>query len=159
MTDISLAKRVVESLARRGLTLAVAESCTGGSIAAAITAVPGASRVLVGGVVAYSAQAKRLLLGLTDGDLPPGCVGSELTALMAVNIASQLATDLGLGITGALGPASPSKTVQVGEVYIAISGLGAQQVKRFIFTGDRQTNNSEAVAAALALLSQHIARW
>ena len=150
-------KHLLKLLTQNALTLALAESCTGGGIANAITDIPGASRVLVGGVVAYTAEAKRVLLGLDLFELPPGCVGSELTLKMAANIKGMLKADIGLGITGALGPESPWAGIQVGEVYISVVGLGQETVTEFNISGDRQTIKSTAINAGIDCLLQFIA--
>jgi len=141
------------------MTLALAESCTGGGIADALTDIPGASRMLVGGVVAYTPSAKSQLLGLKARDLPAGSVGAALTENMAVNIRSILGASLGLGITGALGPISPSEHVHLGEVYISVAGLGRSMVSKFKFSGDRQTIKVAAIDAAINYLLTYIARW
>lgn len=153
------AEKLVQLLACNGLSLALAESCTGGSIAGRITDIPGASRVLAGGVVAYTPEAKTVLLGLSASELPRGCVGEELTKVMAARALSLLGTDLALAITGALGPDSPAESVQVGEVYISIAGLGRHEAEKFIFAGDRQTIKEAAVAASIDSLLAYIARW
>jgi PncC family amidohydrolase len=152
------AGRLVQLLAKHGLSLALAESCTGGGIASLLADIPGASRVLSGGVVVYTPEAKRLLLGIAAEELPPGCVGEELTRAMAVRIMSLLGTNLALAITGALGPQSPADSIEVGEVYISIAGLGQQEVEKFIFAGDRQTIKRAAVAASIDNLLAYIAR-
>lgn len=150
------AGRLVELLAKRGLTLSLAESCTGGGIAGGITDIPGASAVLAGGVVAYTPEAKVALLGLSPADLPPGCVGAKLTAAMARQIQALLRTDLALAVTGALGPQSPSPQVQVGEVYFALVGLAQSQGLKFNFAGDRETIKEAAILAGLDCLLRFI---
>ncbi len=159
MRQLERSEKLVQLLAEHRLSLALAESCTGGSIAGLITDIPGASQVFAGGVVAYTPEAKTSLLGLVAAELPPGCVGAELTKAMAVRVVSRLRTDLALAITGALGPTSPAESIQVGEVYISIVGLGQQEVKKFIFAGDRQTIKDAAVAASIDNLLAYIARW
>lgn len=155
----ALAKGIVEGLGARGLTLALAESCTGGGIAGAITAVPGASGVFKGGVVAYTPAAKMTLLGLTAAELPPGCVGEELTRKMAERIRELLQADLALAITGALGPASPHESIQVGRVHICLVKSGYEESRRFFFSGNRQTMKRAAVNDSLNCLLQFIAGW
>ena len=152
------AGRLVQLLAKHGLSLALAESCTGGGIASLLADIPGASRVLSKKIIIYTPEAKRLLLGIAAEELPPGCVGEELTRAMAVRIMSLLGTNLALAITGALGPQSPADSIEVGEVYISIAGLGQQEVEKFIFAGDRQTIKRAAVAASIDNLLAYIAR-
>ena len=153
------AQTLVSQLASKNLTLAVVESATGGGIASAITDIPGASRVLLGGVVAYTPQAKSQLLGLPAESLPPGCVSAALTQSMAEAIRCSLKADLAMAITGALGPDSPAPHIPVGTVYIAVTGLGKSVVREFNFVGDRQTNKKAAVIAGLNFLMCFVARW
>jgi|SRR5690554_1809078 len=153
-----LSAKIIRQLSHHGLTLAVAESCTGGGIANTLTDVAGASEVFMGGVVVYTPQAKIKLLRLQDRDLPIGCIGAELSQKMAVAIRTQLKSHLGLGITGALGPTSPA-TVQIGDVYIAVAAPTKQVVQKFHFPGDRQKVKAEAIAAACRLLLSCIERW
>lgn len=151
--------KIVVALAKRGFTLALAESCTGGAIADRITNIPGASKVLVGGSVVYTPEAKMILLGLDQKDIPPGSVSGELSKKMAMAIQSKLNTDFALAITGALGPETPDPTIAVGEVYIAVTDPGDIKLVEFKFTGDRQTIKEEAVCSALGILLETIARW
>lgn len=148
---------LVKKYARKNFTLALAESCTGGGIASAITDISGASGVFSGGAVAYSPWAKSSILGINS--LPPGCVDSILTAEMASMVKSILGTTIGLGITGALGPLSPAEHIGVGEVYIAVQGFGQQEVRQFNFDGDRHTIKRAAIDAALNFLLTFSARW
>lgn len=150
---------LVHILTVKKLTLAVAESCTGGGICNALTDIPGASKVLSGGAVAYTPSAKSTLLGIDREELPPGCVDANLTLKMAENIKNLLGTDLALGITGALGPETPSDNICVGEVYLALAGLNHSVTAKFNFTGDRHTIKKAAIAAALNALLAYIARW
>lgn len=148
---------LLQLMQKYNLTLALAESCTGGGIASRLTDFAGASRVLAGGVVVYTPLAKSRLLGLAD--LPPGCVAASLTQRMAAKIRSALGADLGLGITGALGPQSPAEHIQVGEIYIGVHGLGQNLVRKFKFSGDRQTIKGVAIEAAFNILMAYVARW
>lgn len=152
-------QKLVKLLASKNLTLAVAESATGGGIASAITDIPGASLVLLGGVVAYTPLAKSRLLGLPAASLPLGCVSAALTQRMAEAVRHSLRADLAIALTGALGPDSPAPNIPVGMVYIAVTGLDKNVVTEFIFTGDRQTNKSAAVVAGLNMLLTFVARW
>lgn len=145
-------------LVKRSISLSVAESCTGGAIADALTSVAGASSFFDGGVVTYTAHAKQVLLNI-PGLLPPGCVAPQLSMQMAKGIRETLGSELGLGITGALGPSTPHPDIRVGEVYIAIVGLGTEEVAKFNFSGDRHTIKASAVAAGLNFILTYLARW
>lgn len=152
------AQKAVSLLGLRGLTLATAESCTGGAIASSITDIPGASKVLVGGVVAYTPYTKSRLLGL-NSNLPQGCVEPGLTEEMAGAVRASLDADMAVAITGALGPTSPVRAVPVGTVYIAVCGFGKSVVRKFIFSGDRETIKKVAVEASLNFVLTFFARW
>lgn len=159
MKKLDKAADLVNSLIKFRLTLCTAESCTGGGIADIITDIPGASQAFVGSVVVYTPEAKGILLNLPAEEIPPGAVGEELTVAMAAKAKSLLGTDLALAVTGALGPTSPGKGIEIGQVFISIAGLGRQEVKQFIFAGDRQTIKGAAVNAGIDLLLAYIARW
>lgn len=150
---------LVKLLARRGFSLAVAESCTGGALANAITDIPGASRVFCGGMVVYTAKAKAALLGTAADKLPPGCVDPLLTGRLATAIASQLKSDMGLGVTGVLGPALPGPAAELGTVYIAAFYRRRLAVHQFNFSGDRHTIKTLATAAGVNLALATMARW
>lgn len=139
------------------LTFSLAESCSGGGIADRITDISGISAVFSGGVIVYTPRAKSRLLGIKQ--LPPGCVDPTLTLDMARSVKCQLGTAMGLGITGALGPQSPTPSINVGEVYIAVAGLNREEVRQFNFCGDRQTIKKAAVDAALNFMLTFVARW
>lgn len=153
------AARLVGLLQQKNLSLAVAESCSGGGISSAITDVPGASSVFWGGAVAYSAEAKVSLLGVDRTKLPSGCVGADLSSGMAELLRQRYKVDLGLAVTGALGPDTPAPQISVGEVYIAVAGRGHTAVRRFNFCGDRQTIKKAVIAAGINFLLTYCARW
>lgn len=152
-------RALVNILAARGLTLAVAESCTGGATASAITDVPGASRVFSGGVVAYTPAVKAQLLGCSSASLPTGGVDAALTGRLAQAVAAALDASLGLALTGVLGPASPRPDLPVGRVYISLSRGQNTETHRFNFSGDRHTIKTLAAEAAVNLILAALARW
>lgn len=122
---IAIASRVVEALSRRGLTVAVAESCTGGLIGHLLTDVPGSSAVFPGGIVAYGNQAKTDLLGVPDDLLIAfGAVSAEVATAMAVGVRRAFGADIGIGVTGITGPTGGSEEKPIGTVYIACSAEG-----------------------------------
>jgi len=142
----------VATLRARGETLAVAESLTGGALAAAVVDVPGASAVLRGGVVAYATDLKHALLGV-DGDLlaAEGAVHPEVARQMADGVRERLGATWGLATTGVAGP-DPQDGVPPGTVYVAISGPGAARVERLLLPGGRGEVRAAAVRRALLLL-------
>lgn len=149
-----VAARVLDLLVRRGETLAVAESLTGGLVAAELTSVPGASRALRGGVTAYATDVKRDVLGV-DGTLlaERGAVDPEVARQMAVGVRGALAAGWGIATTGVAGP-DPQDGQPVGTVYVAVSGPhGAEKVAALRLNGDRAEIRRESVRSVLELLS------
>ncbi|WTL00829.1 nicotinamide-nucleotide amidohydrolase family protein [Streptomyces niveus] len=149
-----VAARVLDLLVRQGTTLAVAESLTGGLVAAELTSVSGASRALRGGVTAYATDVKRDVLGV-DGTLlaERGAVDPEVARQMAVGVRGVLAAGWGIATTGVAGP-EPQDGQPVGTVYVAVSGPhGAEKVAALRLNGDRAEIRRESVRSVLDLLS------
>ncbi|WFB11535.1 CinA family protein [Streptomyces sp. LX-29] len=140
-------------LAGRGQTLAVAESLTGGLVAAALTAVPGASRSFRGSVTAYATELKRSMLGV-DGELlaERGAVDADVARQMAGGVRRVLGADWGVATTGVAGP-TPQDGRSVGTVFVAVEGPGgAAAVVALHLDGDRADIRQQSVRAALELL-------
>jgi PncC family amidohydrolase len=136
----------------RALTAAVAESCTGGLLGAALTAVPGSSRYMRGGVVAYADEVKVQLLGVEAELLGRvGAVSPEVAEAMAGGVARLLGTDLGLAITGVAGPGSEASRKPVGLIYVAAWLRGRARVLELRESGGREENRAAAVRATLVL--------
>jgi nicotinamide-nucleotide amidase len=153
-----LAAVVLERLRARGARLVVAESCTGGLLGARITAVPGASDVFIGGVVAYDNVVKSGTL-----DVPPellerhGAVSEQVVGAMAQGVQRQFAVDAALAITGIAGPGGGTADKPVGTVWMAARlGTEARALKR-IFPGDRGEIRARAAQGALDLLRRLMA--
>lgn len=145
---------VIDELVRRGQSLAVAESLTGGLLAATIVDVPGASRVFRGGLVVYATDLKSTLAGVPDDLLAErGPVDPDVALALARGARERCGADWGVGTTGVAGP-DPQDGVAVGTVDIAVSGPGVATVRRLTLDGDRPAIRSAAVDAALALLWQ-----
>ncbi|HEY8642966.1 MAG TPA: CDP-diacylglycerol--glycerol-3-phosphate 3-phosphatidyltransferase [Candidatus Dormibacteraeota bacterium] len=140
-------------LEHQGSTLAVAESMTGGGLAARLTDRPGSSKWFLGGVVAYSNQAKSDLLGV-DPELVArhGAVSAEVAVAMAQGVRRRLGSDLGVGITGIAGPGADGTVKPIGLTYIAAASGDEERCQRFMFGGDRRSNREQASEAALKLL-------
>ena len=152
-----LAALVVARLTAGGATVAVAESLTGGLLAAALTSVPGASAVVRGGVVAYATDLKAALLGVDAALLDRvGPVDSEVAAAMARGARRALSATYGLATTGEAGPDSASGQ-QVGTVHLAVSGPAGDEVASLVVDGDRAAVRDGAVAGALDLLGRLLA--
>nr|WP_218887785.1 CinA family protein [Cellulomonas oligotrophica] len=138
-------------LAARGLTLAVAESLTGGLVTAALVDVPGASRVLRGGVVAYATDLKHALLGV-DADLLArrGAVDAQVAAAMAAGVRDRLGADVGLATTGVAGP-DPQDGHPAGTVHVAVHAPGAARGRELALPGGRDAVRRATVDAVLGL--------
>jgi PncC family amidohydrolase len=149
---LDVIKEVHKIFKKRGLTLSVAESCTGGLISHYITVLPGASSFFEAGVVTYSAEAKKKILGISPSTIKKYGVVSENTAgEMAENVRSLTGTDYALSTTGNLGP-DVLEGKEKGLVYIAVSKIGQTISKEFRLTGDREENKEAASLSALNLL-------
>ena len=145
-----------ESLGRRllarGLTVAVAESCTGGLLGAALTATPGSSRYVRGGVIAYADLVKIQLLEVEPELLARlGAVSAEVAAAMAHGAARLLGTDMGLATTGVAGPGAEKTAKPVGLIYVAGWLHGRTQVVELHERGGREANRAAAVRTALVV--------
>jgi PncC family amidohydrolase len=135
-----------------GLSVAVAESCTGGLLGAALTAVPGSSRYLAGGVIAYSDALKTSLLGVPAELLRrAGAVSEEVAAAMAEGVRRVCATGIGLSVTGVAGPDGGTPAKPVGLIFVGAAGPRGTTVRRLEGDHGRDGNRARAVEAALAL--------
>ncbi len=152
-TTVELATQVGERLRQARRSLAVAESCTGGLLGAAITDVPGSSSYFLGGVISYADQVKVEQLGVPPGTLKAyGAVSSETACAMAEGVRSLLKADLGVSITGVAGPAAEGGK-PVGLTYIGIATDEAVRAYHYQWSGDRWANRRDSVIAALTLLA------
>ncbi|HEY3115511.1 MAG TPA: nicotinamide-nucleotide amidohydrolase family protein [Chloroflexota bacterium] len=132
--------------------LAVAESCTGGSLAAAITDLPGSSSFFVGGVVAYSNDLKEQLLGVPSATLQRhGAVSEETARAMAEGIRSRTGSAMGVSTTGIAGPGGATENKPVGLVYIGVATPDGVEVRRDVWPGGRAEVRAASVRAALSL--------
>lgn len=152
-------KEVGELLAKHNLTLAVAESCTGGLISHRITNVPGSSKYFEIGIVAYSNDAKVELLKVPKRVLKEhGAVSSQTAIAMAQGVRRVSRADLGLGITGIAGPAGGTEQKPVGLVYIALATERAVGYEEFRFKGERLEIKEKVADEALRILKEHLMR-
>ena len=140
-------------LIERGLTLATAESCTGGLLGNRITNVAGSSEYYLGGIVSYSDSAKMNLLGVSNETLKEfGAVSEETAQEMALGARRVLQSDVGVSITGIAGPTGGTEDKPVGLVYIAVDVAGDVAVRKFVFSEDRRYNKELSAQAALNLV-------
>jgi nicotinamide-nucleotide amidase len=147
-------EEIVLALCReRGLTLATAESCTGGMVAERLTGIPGASDVFVGAVVAYADEVKAAELGVPEETLHThGAVSAEVAAAMARGARERFGTDLAVSVTGIAGPGGGSEEKPVGLVYLHVVGPGGELATDFSYGGDRDTIRKRATVTALHLV-------
>lgn len=156
--EASLAESVGALLLERRLTLATAESCTGGRVAASVTAIPGISAAFLEGLVTYSNEAKTRLLGVPADVLRArGAVSREVALAMATGARERAGADWGVSTTGIAGPGGATPEKPVGLVHIAVAGPGgvAHHVERR-YPGDRDQVQARATAGALDLLRRAI---
>lgn len=142
---------VVEAFAARGVTIAVAESLTGGLVVADLVSVPGASAVVRGGVVAYATELKHDLLGVDAALLAAGGpIQAAVAEQMARGVRERLGADVGLATTGVAGP-DPQGGHPPGEVWIAVASSTGSRSLRLELGGDRAAIRRETVDAVLGL--------
>lgn len=148
--DETLEQVVVERLRSRTMTLATAESCTGGLISSRITDVPGSSEVFLGGVVSYSNSAKMQLLGVPRQTIDHhGAVSEQTAAAMAEGARRVFCADIGLSVTGIAGPGGGTPLKPVGLVYVAVSSEADTSVQEHRFSGSRPDIKQRTSQAAL----------
>jgi nicotinamide-nucleotide amidase len=148
---------VAALLMMKGATLAVAESCTGGSLSSRLTDVSGSSAYFERGVVAYSDIAKRQILKVPKRILDRhGAVSQETAVAMAEGVRRISATQLGLSTTGIAGPTGATEEKPVGLVFVGLAHPGGSAAHRFLFGQDRAANKECGVRAALDVLRRHL---
>ena len=154
-----LARRVLDRARLRGWRIATAESCTGGLVAGALTAIAGSSDVVLGGVVTYSNEAKRGLLGVSEGLLAQyGAVSEPVARAMAEGALAPLRADLTVAITGVAGPGGGSADKPVGLVHFATAIPGGPTETRTLRLGDigRAPVRLASVGTALEMLMERL---
>lgn len=153
----SLAGNVARLLTNAELTLALAESCTGGLIAKLLTDLPGASVFFQGGAVTYANRAKQEWLGVSEAILAgPGAVSADCAKAMAQGIRRAAGSDLALAVTGIAGPDGGTPQKPVGTVFIALADRNETTAQGFRFPGDRQAVRTLTAFTALAWLRRHL---
>lgn len=153
------AASVLAAARARGATIATAESCTGGLVAAALTSVPGSSESVAGGVVSYLPSVKRRVLGV-DGETIErhGVVSCETAAAMATGARALLESDLAVSTTGIAGPGGAEDGKPVGTVCFAVATPDGVRSERRVFAGTRREVRAQAVDHALLLLERELKR-
>ena len=146
-------------LAARNLTIACAESCTGGLLTSRLTDIAGSSAYVMGSVVSYTNHIKESLVGVRHATLAAhGAVSAETAREMADGIRHAIGTDIGIGITGIAGPGGGTATKPVGLVFIAISADKGTIVRENHFTGTRTENKRASTEIALSMLVEYLSK-
>jgi nicotinamide-nucleotide amidase len=159
LETLALAEAVLAACRARAWHVATAESCTGGLVAAALTAIAGSSDVVERGFVTYSNKAKMELLGVPAETIAAhGAISAETAAAMANGAIAHAPVDLAVSLTGIAGPGGGTPQKPVGLVYLGVARKdGAARVERRIFSGDRGAIRQAAVTLALELLQEEAA--
>ena len=143
--------------ALEGKTLVTAESCTGGGIGAALTAIPGSSEVYKGGVICYTNWVKENVLGVDREVLDRyGAVSWPVAGFMASGVRKLLNADVAVSVTGLAGPGGDDFGNEVGTIYIGFESNRKAEVRKFQFSGDREEVRNQAVEAALNMILENI---
>ena len=151
----SLCCKVLAAL--EGKTLVTAESCTGGGIGAALTAIPGSSEVYKGGVICYTNWVKENVLGVDREVLDRyGAVSWPVVGFMASGVRKLLNADVAVSVTGLAGPGGDDFGNEVGTVYIGFESNRKAEVRKFQFFGDREAVRRQAVEAALNMILENL---
>jgi len=157
--ETTIEQAVAQLLERHRLTVAVAESCTGGLIGHYLTEVPGISRFLLDDLVTYSNEAKVELLGVARETIEAvGAVSEEVAGQMAAGVRQRAAADIGLSTTGIAGPTGGSPQKPVGLVFVGLATEDWTRVERLKFVGSRTIVKERAAKAALDILRLHLKR-
>ncbi len=149
--------RLVAACREKGVTVATAESCTGGLVAGRITSVPGASAVFVGGVVSYANAVKRDVLGVPQEVLDRvGAVSAECAEAMARGARARLKAGMAVSVTGIAGPDGGTPQKPVGLVYLGVATAAGVRTECLRLSGDREAIRRQAVERALGLLLEAV---
>jgi nicotinamide-nucleotide amidase len=156
---LTVVGKISDKLTAKGLKLSVAESCTGGFIANAITNLPGASQFFELGVVSYTAEAKKEVLGVGSSLLKKHGLVSEETAVAMAQAVKKLGhADVSLSVTGVAGP-EPLEGVEIGIVFMAAAVRDVVESEGLRFTGDREEIKRKAALEALRYLNRVLDLW
>jgi len=154
---VTLATRIQATMRERGLTLATAESCTGGLIGYALTENDGSSQFYVGGLISYSDELKERGLGVDRETLEQhGAVSAETCIAMAAGARDRYRASIGLSVTGIAGPDGGTEQKPVGLTYVGVSDVNGSDVRRNVWAGDRHSNKMRSAEAALLLLLERL---
>lgn len=154
---MSLLNNLQQLCIEKGVSIAVAESCTAGLIASKLTALPGSSSYFNGGVVAYQNEIKTKILGVRQSIIDEKTeVSVEVVNQMAKSVLEKFDANFAIATTGYAGPSGGTNKNPIGTVFIAIASVVGVVVNRFVFLGDRQSVVNQASESALSLLYNEI---
>lgn len=157
MIDVQLLEKVSDKLREKHLSIATAESCTGGLLSHILTNISGSSEYFIQGIVSYSNESKIKSLDVSPEILKQfGAVSKQTATAMARGIKNKSSVDIGLSTTGIAGPTGGSKDKPVGLVYIGVAVFEKTVVKKFLFSGDRMQNKESTCNEALKMLMEFI---
>lgn len=146
-----------ELLTEKKLTIACAESCTGGLLTSRLTDVAGSSNYVKGAVVSYSNEIKNAVLHVKEETLENfGAVSKQTAQEMAANVRQVMNTDIGVSVTGIAGPGGGTAEKPVGTVYICVSGSSGDKIQKFKFNGTRAEIKEKVVNAALLMIQIYL---
>ncbi len=152
-----LARRLQAACIANEATVGLAESCTGGLVAAALTGIPGSSGYFLGGVVSYADSAKRDVLGVPRTVLDAhGAVSAQVARAMAEGARERFGTTLAASVTGIAGPDGGSDAKPVGLTYVGVADAAGMDVRRHVWGGDREANRLDSAVAVLELLLERV---
>jgi len=155
---VELAEQARRALEDDGLSLATAESCTGGLVGHVLTEVAGISRVYRGGLISYSDRLKEAELGVSTHTLTRhGAVSAQACSQMADGARRRYGSDVALAVTGIAGPDGGTAAKPVGLTYVAVADEAGQDVRRYTWAGERSANKLASARAALELLLERLA--
>lgn len=155
--EIPLELRVGNVLSQKKLTVSTAESCTGGLISSRITDVPGSSVYFIGGIIAYSYEAKVGLLGVSWDTLnTKGAVSKETVLEMARGAVKTLGTDIAISVSGVAGPGGGTAEKPVGTTWVGLVTPDGEWTRHFVWNGDREQNKRYSSDAAFQLILDYL---
>jgi PncC family amidohydrolase len=152
-----LAERLQAACVAQGLRVITVESCTGGLVGYAITAIPGSSAYYLGGMITYADDVKRDLAGVPAEILEAhGAVSAQVAIAMADGARARMGADVAVSVTGVAGPDGGSDAKPVGLTYVGVADASGTDVRRHQWTGDRASNQLDSAAAALELVLERV---
>jgi PncC family amidohydrolase len=154
---VGLAARLQLVAVARGVSVGTAESCTGGLVGHSITSIPGSSAYYRGGVIGYADAVKVELIGVAAATIERhGAVSAQVAVAMAEGVRLRLGCDLAVAVTGVAGPQGGTQAKPVGLTYVAVADPSGHDVRRHLWSGDRDANKVASAAAALEILIDRI---